>query len=684
MNSLLDSKEFAKVKQNIELCNDGKEDWKADFIEFINDDTDQSDLSFFYDALPFVRFLVDPSMEHVAFTTPNKRIYMNAPYVDFIGESKSLWESVYFHECLHQLWATFGVGDEIKKTLGDDKYDHNLLNIASDCVINEFILNNMRRKMPSNLITAEYIKTQCGVDYDRVHDTQYSLYIKLLEKKDKVMDKLKDIIEQMQKDEEMGDQLGGQGGQGGDSGDQGSQGGNPGGQGGQGGSQGNSKQNSGNGQPSDEEIDKMSGEEAAKAAGKAAKQAQDAADKAAKAAADAAKNGDKDAAAKADAAKNAQEAADKAKEAAEASAEAAGQGDDETAKEKAKEAIAEANKAQNEADKAQGKGEGNGEQGQKSDKKQGTDGESGPSDDKPVKGEGTKQIDHTTGPHNLKEFIEADMRDTETTKEATEMFDRYKKRIDGVVGDFIGTTKKCFKDIQNARDGAGYKTFAKKMGTSKWDQDFKKIVDAYVRQRIQKKKREMERTYSRPNRRAGYVQYGKPIKPGEKPKEDKLTISMTFYIDKSGSMAGEDLENATKLAYGISDSIEKKHKHEKKVIDKFDFKFFTFNEHVQPIKKNLTVESSGGNMSFEELLEVIKSTSINDMINVIITDAGFPISVSKTSQFIDDMTGLFLFITNMDQNSADYKAVEKKVANHNFNYILADRHFDLHEDATKL
>ena len=695
MNSLLDTKEFAKVKENILLCKDGKEEWKADFIEFANDDCDNSDLSFFFDCLPFVRFLVDPSEEHVAFTTPNQRIYLNAPYVKFIGESKTLWEAVYFHECLHQLWDTFGVAKEIKKTLGEDKYDHALLNIASDCVINEFIMNNMHRKMPSNLIDAKYIKDQCGVEYERAKDTQFSLYCKLLDVKEKVMKNMPDKYKDAQQEGDPCDNQssGSQSQQGGQQGQQGK-----GGQGGQG---------------SQNNIDDMSGEEAAKDAQKSANQAQaaaDAAQKAADAAKEAAANGgDQKAADKAqEAADKAKEAADKAQEAADDAAEAAENGDDETAKQKAKEARDAANQAKQAANEAgnqtqkaaqgadgesketaekaakEAQGQGQGENGQDADQSngEGNDGEHDPGE----KGNpsGTKQIDHTNGPHTLEDFFEEDNADEETNQMAKENLDNYKKRIDGITGEFIGKIKNCFKDIEKARDGKGYKTFAKAQGASKWDLDFKKIVDAYIKNQISRKKREMEPTYARPNRRAGYVKYGEPIKKGVKVKEDKLNISMTFYIDKSGSMWGEDLDNATKLAYGISDAIEGKHKHEKKVIDKFDFGFYTFNENIQKIKKNQKVVSDGGNMSFEELLDVMKKHSINDMINVIITDAGFPINVSKTVKFVEDMNGLFVFVTNMNQNEADYREVEKKAPKHNFKYILADRHFDLHEDAGKL
>lgn len=677
MNSLLDTKEFAKLKENILLCKDGKEEWKADFIEFTNDDCDNSDLSFFFDQLPFVRFIVDQSEEHVAFTTPEKKIYMNAPYVSFIGESKKLWESVYFHECLHQLWETFAVAEEIKKTLGEDKYDHAILNIASDCVINEFIMNNMRRKMPDNLVDAKFIKEKCGVDYDRAKDTQYTLYCKLFKKKEEIKKNMPDKYKEAGEEGDPGGQ-GGQGGQGGKSG------GKSGGQGGKGGNGGK------------KDIKDMSGKEAAADAQKSANEAKDAANKA-QAAADAAKEaakngGDQEAADKAQkAADAAKKAAEKAQKAADEAKAAADAGDDETARQKAQEARDAANKAKQKSQEAGQKtkeaAEGaDGDAAEKAkeagDEAEGQGGEHDPNEDGTPSG--TKQIDHTGGPHELKEWLENDAKDDESNKMAKENVDKYKKRVDGIVGEYISGVKRCLKDIQQARDGQGYKTFAKAQGKSKWDIDFKNIVDAYIKQQIFNKKREMEPTYSRPNRRAGFVKFGQPIKKGVKPKEDKLNISMTFYIDKSGSMWGEDLENATKLAYGLSDAIEDKHKHEKKVIEKFEFKYYTFNEHIQPIKKHEKVESNGGNMSFEELLDVIKKNSINDMINVIITDAGFPINVSKTLKFVEEMTGLFVFVTNMNQCESDYREVEKRAKEHNFKYILADRHFDLHESADKL
>lgn len=448
---------------------------------------------------------------------------------------------------------------------------------------------------------------------------------------------------------------------------------------------------------SKENIDDMSGNEAANDAQKSANEAQaaaDAAQKAANAAQKAAQNGgDQKAADKAqEAADKAQKAADEAQEAADEAKEAAKAGNDKMAKEMAKEAKEKSKEAgkeaytagketNNAAKEAEGESKEEAEEAAKEAKNQG---KKQAKKQKKDEGSGKKQIDHTDGPHTLEEFFEEDNNDEETNKMAQENLDNHKKRLDGTVGEFVSKIKDGFREIEKARDGKGYKTFAKAQGRSKWDIDFKTIVDAFIKNKIARKKREMEDTYSRPNRRSGYVKYGEPIRKGSKPKEDKLNISMTFYIDKSGSMAGEDLENAVTLAYGLSDAVEKKHKHEKKVIDKFDFKFFTFNENIQKINKNQKVYSTGGNMSFEELLDVIKKNSINDMINVIITDAGFPVNVSKTVKFVEEMNGLFVFVTNMNQNEGSYKEVEKQAPKHNFKYILADRHFDLHEDADKL
>ena len=207
-SSLLNEKEFVNVKKSLIQISemDNKEKFRTGLIEYINDTADNNDDLFFFDMLPFVRFL-NPLDEAVAYTTPDGLIYLNSPN-NFIGENKRQWDFVYCHECLHQLWDTFAVGDHIKKELGS--YDHNILNIASDCVINDYLYYYRRKDSPSDLITPKLLKEKYNVDYDRTEDTQYTLYLKLMEVKDKLQkdQNIQDIFDKF------GDNNNGQGGQG--------------------------------------------------------------------------------------------------------------------------------------------------------------------------------------------------------------------------------------------------------------------------------------------------------------------------------------------------------------------------------------------------------------------------------------------------------------------------------------
>lgn len=176
-SSLLNSKEFAHLKRNIiELSQeDGLEDWRVKLIEYINDSSSDEDDQFFYEQLEFARFLPKDT-EAVAYTSENKLIYLNAPGV--IGQKIREWEFIYDHECLHQLWDTFGVRDKIQKE--GKKYNHYILNLASDCVINDYLSYNRKKPQPDNTVTPESIRSKFGVEYDRRVDTQYSLYCKMM------------------------------------------------------------------------------------------------------------------------------------------------------------------------------------------------------------------------------------------------------------------------------------------------------------------------------------------------------------------------------------------------------------------------------------------------------------------------------------------------------------------------
>ena len=131
---------------------------------------------FLANMLTAVRFLDSRhDKEHIAFTIPDGRIFLNYDneYPDFDD-----WYFIYCHECMHQLWDTFEVGEILKKE-GYEYYPR-LLNYASDCVINEY-LKKSKIPIPEGLVTAKYIKDKYDVIYDYHKDDQASLYIKMLE-----------------------------------------------------------------------------------------------------------------------------------------------------------------------------------------------------------------------------------------------------------------------------------------------------------------------------------------------------------------------------------------------------------------------------------------------------------------------------------------------------------------------
>ena len=183
-STLLNDEEFKWVKNSIINADDvdGEGAFRVKLIEYINDTANNDDDKYFYDMLPFVRFL-EPGSEGIAYTDESKRIFMNAP-CQHIGKNFKQWDFTFDHECLHQLWDTFGVRDKL--VAEGYEYNHQILNIASDCVINDYLSHYRKKEQAPNTITPKYLKERFGVEYDRKVDTQYSLYLKLIEKQDKI------------------------------------------------------------------------------------------------------------------------------------------------------------------------------------------------------------------------------------------------------------------------------------------------------------------------------------------------------------------------------------------------------------------------------------------------------------------------------------------------------------------
>lgn len=655
-SSLINDDDFRFLKNSLIEASkiDGKDKFRVRCIEYINDSSGDDEDIFFYDMLEFVRFLKPGSDDTIAYTTPDHLIYLNMPN-KIVGENVKEWDFTYDHECLHQLWDTFGVANRIKKEYGE--YDHNLLNIASDCVINDYLYFYRKKSRPKDLITPEYISETYGVTYDRKNDTQFTLYLKLKKVKDeqkKLFDKMmndpiiKKALDDMDNDNQQNNQQGGSNGNSG-----GNSGGNSDGNSGGGNSDGNSGDSSGeksggnsngnsnsdksdndkNGKPNSSgsgqgnKEDNMTADEAAASAQKSADEAKDAADKAKEAADKSGDDADKEGADKA------KEAADKAQQAADAAKEAAANGDEKEANKKAKEAKEAADEAKKYVNK-------NG----------------GDSDDGGGKGQGSGNGDNVETKEDLDKI----------KKKAADIIDKYKNKISGEFGKFIN---KCKRSLELKESGLSVGT---EKGQRGWNQEMNSYINSYVKKKVFQKRREYELTYKKMNRRAGYVKWGEPIKKGKKLREEKLTINVAFYIDRSGSMSSS-IDDVFKAAYTICESLKKQFGKEK-VVDEVTFKMHAFDTMMHEIKFGNKMSASGGTMDFDRILEYINNNTKEYLINVIITDAGFSINADDTEKFIKNIDGMILFITNID--SKTMKDLAKKHDTQLF-YVLADSNFTL-------
>ena len=696
-SSLINSKELKLLKDSLIAASevDGKENFRVRLIEYVDDTADNEEDEFFYDMIEFCRFL-KPDPETTAYTTPDHLIYLNAPGV--FGEKVREWDFIYCHECLHQLWDTFGVEDQIKKN--GIKFDHYVLNVASDCVINDYLSAIRKKSAPSAVILPEHLQKEFGVTYDRKVDTQFTLYLKLLE-----------VAEKLRKDQKCQDaQDGGDGqeGQGGQGGQGGSSSGSSSSGSGSSGSKGDSQNNTAEGAQKSADEAKKAADKAqqnadsgkgsqkdADAAKDAAKEAQDAANRAK----DAANKGDKEGEAKAakearaaadrakklageggegkdgdNTAEGAQKSANEAKKAADKAQQNADSGkgsqkDADAAKEAAKEAQDAANRAKEAANKGDKEGEAKAAQEAKAaaDKAKKLAGEDvGGSKDKASGGKGQG--------HDSPEGVEITGELTEEQKaqiraKAEGVIKRYKDKITGAFGDFV---KKCRNSVKCDPNGLANNT---KKGKGAWNKQMDVAINAYVKKNLDKKRRQFEQTYKRVKRGSGIVKMGAPIIPGKRIKDDKMPINIAYYIDRSGSMEA-CIDKVFEAAFKISEALKQRFRKDK-LVKSTDFRTFVFNTHMDEIKFGQTTSASGGTMGLDEILAFINKNTKNVLINIIITDAGFAVNENEIKNFLKSgVDGLVIFITNAEN------AEVKKIANEpefktKLIYILADADFNV-------
>ena len=234
-----------------------------------------------------------------------------------------------------------------------------------------------------------------------------------------------------------------------------------------------------------------------------------------------------------------------------------------------------------------------------------------------------------------------------STEEAEKIIKQYAQTTDNMLKDYV---KKCSSAEKNQK-GVIVQTKFEKTQYS-WAHQFSDIIKNTVRQRVSKRAKDFEETYRRPNRRQGIVHDNDIIKKGQIPVKDRLTISIAFYVDCSGSMGyvggnrtEQNVKNIFKFIYELSDVIMKKY-HKNPIVEGCVFDTYAFNEEIKKIKRPNAPTTNGGTMDLNRLMNNINQLTPNHMINVIITDAEMNFNINDIKNELKQMAGLCVFITN--------------------------------------
>lgn len=620
---------------------DGRDDLTDDrayLTEFCVDRSDENDDLFYSEMIIALQYILS---NKTAYTTPDKIICMNYPNTEIVPMDSNKfmrWYFVYCHECLHQLWDTFDVASEIEQTYGE--CDYQLLNIASDCVINDFLtyVNKANKKPPIEGITNEYIEETFGVKYDRKFDTQFTLYEKLLnELTDDQKNKLK---QQNQNDQEV---HGGQKTQGGKSN----------------GEQSKSNGGQGNGQASSSDC--------ANSANDVAKAAKEIADKASEASEKSGKQEDKDAAQKAqDAAQRSQDAADAAKKCAE-------NGDDEGTAENTVKAANAAQEAINEAkkvlkDSEEGKqlksndpnskdpnSKGNGSNGsddKKSSEKSVSDklNDAKKIADNVFKNSGKSSSGSKEAGNEHIEITDSMI--SEITEKVKKITKKYSNAISGDIGDFVRKCKSSKKLTQSGLRMGG-------TGKGKpWKENVEITCKKYLKQKL-KSKKEYEKTYSRVRRgeRAftkDDFRNGRIITPGRREVKKQIGFDLSVFIDISGSM-DHVIDSVFESAYEIVEDLKEKFGKEK-IVDKNKviLKSYVFDTKMTELTWGKKCSTGGGTYALDHLIKDIHKNESDSFINIIITDGEFDsYNESDVIKNLLDSEGLYVMVTNNSKGTFD-------------------------------
>jgi hypothetical protein len=212
-------------------------------------------------------------------------------------------------------------------------------------------------------------------------------------------------------------------------------------------------------------------------------------------------------------------------------------------------------------------------------------------------------------------------------------------------------------------------------GKSSWKAKLETEINAFVKNKLRKFK-QYEQTYKRIRRGTGVPKMGDIIKPGKRVKDNKLDIRVGFYVDRSGSM-DSCIKQVWEALYRIGDGLVKNFGRDKYVED-VSFDVFAFDTELHTIKKYGQKMSAYGNtMSFDKLMGHVEEKTKDNLVNIILTDAGFfGCDLTKVKDIIS-RGNLFVFITNDDTDQTGIKKLSEDKNITNLIYIQADKNFTI-------
>ena len=250
------------------------------------------------------------------------------------------------------------------------------------------------------------------------------------------------------------------------------------------------------------------------------------------------------------------------------------------------------------------------------------------------------------------------------------------KTISGILGEF---NKRCKKSTECNPDGLKVKV----QKAAAWNEDTLAEMEGYIKQRATAIQRQKKNTYKKWRRGQGVWRSGEMVKPGRRIIDDKLSITIAFYIDISGSMGGRlnrvwdamyDMVKAIKSRFGRNPVL---------TIDEDSkaFKVIAWDDDFVPLAFGKRCSDRGGTMSAQDLFNGIAKRTPDCLINIILTDGGFSgADIGACKKFLDNYEGgLLIMIQNQDDATWANLARDRKYSD-KFRYIAADEEFRLKND----